>query len=129
MQKKCRIKNKIRKLFKNIFKNKTFIYAALRAFRLLPHGGADGRSAAYKTKKRAKKASAGQKPRPSRSTRFRRPECGGGVCQLGGWLGCTFYDGTPRYEKRCILYVCTSHFYRVKTRAAIVFTSASVNSV
>lgn len=49
-------------------------------------------------KERAKKAKkrglAGQQPRLSRSARFRRPECGGGVCQPGGWLGYAFYAGS-----------------------------------
>lgn len=65
---------------------------------LLPDG-ADGRSAAYKTKKkgakkRQKRGLAGQNLRLSRSARFRRPECGGGVCQLGGWLVYAFYAGS-----------------------------------
>lgn len=65
---------------------------------LLPDG-ADGRSAAYKTKKKGQKKAekrglADQEPRLSRSARFRRPECGGGVCQPGGWLGCTLYAGS-----------------------------------
>lgn len=47
-----------------------------------------------RAKKGKKEASAGQKPRLSRSARFRRPECGGGVCQLGGWLGCALYAGS-----------------------------------
>ncbi|RHQ89013.1 hypothetical protein DWX80_18840 [Ruminococcus sp. AF21-3] len=45
-------------------------------------------------KKSKKEVLAGQKPRLSRSTRYRRPECGGGVCQPGGWLGCTLYAGS-----------------------------------
>lgn len=45
-------------------------------------------------KKEQKRGSGGQKPRLSRSTRYRRPECGGGVCQPGGWLGCTLYAGS-----------------------------------
>lgn len=47
-----------------------------------------------RAKKGKKEASAGQNLRLSRSVRFRRPECGGGVCQLGGWLGCTLYAGS-----------------------------------
>lgn len=45
-------------------------------------------------KKGKKEVLAGQKPRLSRSAGFRRPECEGGVCQLGGWLGCTLYAGS-----------------------------------
>lgn len=51
-----------------------------------------------KPKERAKKGKkeglAGQKPRLSRSAGFRRPESGGGVCQPGGWLGCTLFAGS-----------------------------------
>ena len=75
---------------------------------MLPDG-ADGRSAAYKTKKKGqkkgkKKGLAGQKPRLSRSVRYRRPECGGGVCQPGGWLGCTFYAGSVPWAAGAALY-------------------------
>lgn len=49
-----------------------------------------------RAKKGKKKGLAGQKPRLSRSEGFMRPECGGGVCQPGGWLGCTFYAGSSR---------------------------------
>lgn len=42
-------------------------------------------------KKGRKKGMAGQNLRLSRSVRFMRPECGGGVCQPGGWLGCTLF--------------------------------------
>lgn len=47
-----------------------------------------------KGKKTKKRGQAGQKPRLSRSARFRRPECGGGVCQPGGWLVYAFYAGS-----------------------------------
>lgn len=47
-----------------------------------------------RAKKGRKKGLAGQNPRLSRSAGFRRPECGGGVCQPGGWLGCTLYAGS-----------------------------------
>ena len=44
-------------------------------------------------KKQKKRGQAGQNLRLSRSARFRRPECGGGVCQPGGWLVYAFYAG------------------------------------
>ena len=47
-----------------------------------------------KGKKTKKRGQAGQNLRLSRSAGFRRPECGGGVCQPGGWLGCTLYAGS-----------------------------------
>ena len=47
-----------------------------------------------RAKKGRKKGLAGQKPRLSRSARFRRPECGGGVCQPWGWLVYAFYAGS-----------------------------------
>ena len=45
-------------------------------------------------KKRRKRGLAGQKPRLSRSTRYRRPESGGGVCGSGGCLVCTLFAGS-----------------------------------
>ena len=47
-----------------------------------------------KGKKSRKKGLAGQNLRLSRSAGFRRQESGCGVCQPGGWLGCTFYAGS-----------------------------------
>lgn len=47
-----------------------------------------------RAKKGKKEASAGQNLRLSRSARFRRPECSGGVCQPVGWLGYAFYAGS-----------------------------------
>lgn len=47
-----------------------------------------------RAKKGKKEGLAGQQPRLSRSAGFRRPGSGGGVCQLGGWLGCTLYAGS-----------------------------------
>ena len=46
-----------------------------------------------KGKKSRKKGLAGQNLRLSRSAGFRRPESGCGVCQPGGWLGCTLFAG------------------------------------
>ena len=45
-------------------------------------------------KKGRKKGLAGQNLRLSRSARFRRPECGGGVCGSGGCLVCILFAGS-----------------------------------
>lgn len=57
-----------------------------------------------RAKKDRKRGIAGQKPRLSRSAKYRWPECGGGVCQLGGCLVYALYAGSVPGAAGAALY-------------------------